>query len=541
MAETARGLVDLLGPGPSMGHPIMENHFRHYAAKQLPAQGFEAAEVSPADPQTGCTKCWLARGGAAAQKQAPPQPQFMDLPEELQALIIVQLDGQTRHTMPLVCKQLRRVCEEQTGVIWPGVTFPLSEIWQNDRGEVAYTHYTSEELQGPCDWMARHMHGLKRLVLDREDSYFTKNDGRKELSLTYTPLLIPVLEICQRGALTSLEFGPVTVRPELLEVAGQLHTLENLSAHLWTDDTEAVDRSLAGLTRLTSLHLGCDHAWSAHSLHLVRNSCSKLQSLQLGGHLSLGESPEWLTCFPHLTQLSVETGSNYVVGLPKLTTLTALQSLKVHMQSPTVDTLAELCPKQRADDPAKQRQHAVLARVLKCLSLFTLDRTNEMAAIGALEGLTSLEELNFNKIKGLTGIPAYVAQLPLKELSLCYCPVTSLPPSGAAMWKTLKRLTLAPEVGKTTKPLVEAVKASAVALEHLFVPECDALAGLWTSAVATRLPKLQMLTLTHKVEFGGAAAEGEHRLVHSRELATLVARLTLRRPLLEISFTPIWS
>lgn len=44
MAETARGLVDLLGPGPSMGHPIMENHFRHYAAKQLPAQGFEAAE-----------------------------------------------------------------------------------------------------------------------------------------------------------------------------------------------------------------------------------------------------------------------------------------------------------------------------------------------------------------------------------------------------------------------------------------------------------------------------------------------------------------
>lgn len=54
-----------------------------------------------------------------------------------------------------------------------------------------------------------------------------------------------------------------------------------------------------------------------------------------------------------------------------------------------------------------------------------------MAAIGALEGLTSLEELNFNKIKGLTGIPAYVAQLPLKELSLCYCPVTSLPPSGA--------------------------------------------------------------------------------------------------------------
>lgn len=61
------------------------------------------------------------------------------------------------------------------------------------------------------------------------------------------------------------------MRPELLEVAGQLHTLENLSAHLWTDDTEAVDRSLAGLTRLTSLHLGCDHAWSAHSLHLVRN------------------------------------------------------------------------------------------------------------------------------------------------------------------------------------------------------------------------------------------------------------------------------
>lgn len=55
------------------------------------------------------------------------------------------------------------------------------------------------------------------------------------------------------------------------------------------------------------------------------------------------------------------------------------------------------------------------------------------------------------------------------------------------MWKTLKRLTLAPEVGKTTKPLVETVKASAVALEHLFVPECDALAGLWTSAVATRV------------------------------------------------------
>lgn len=61
----------------------------------------------------------------------------------------------------------------------------------------------------------------------------------------------------------------------------------------------------------------------------------------------------------------------------------------------------------------------------------SLLRTNEMAAIGALEGLTSLEELNFNNIKGLTGIPAYVAQLPLKELSLCYCPVTSLPPSSA--------------------------------------------------------------------------------------------------------------
>lgn len=35
----------------------------------------------------------------------------------------------------------------------------------------------------------------------------------QELSYTYTPLLIPVLEICQRGALTSLEFGPVTVCP----------------------------------------------------------------------------------------------------------------------------------------------------------------------------------------------------------------------------------------------------------------------------------------------------------------------------------------
>ena len=54
-------------------------------------------------------------------------------------------------------------------------------------------------------------------------------------------------------------------------------------------------------------------------------------------------------------------------------------------------------------------------------------RSGEMAAIGALDGLTRLEALSLNSIKGLTGIPACVARLPLKELTLCYCPIVSLP------------------------------------------------------------------------------------------------------------------
>ncbi len=54
-------------------------------------------------------------------------------------------------------------------------------------------------------------------------------------------------------------------------------------------------------------------------------------------------------------------------------------------------------------------------------------RSGEMAAIGALEGLTRLEALSLNSIRGLTGIPACVARLPLKELTLCYCPIVSLP------------------------------------------------------------------------------------------------------------------
>ena len=56
------------------------------------------------------------------------------------------------------------------------------------------------------------------------------------------------------------------------------------------------------------------------------------------------------------------------------------------------------------------------------------------------------------------------------------------------MWKSLKRLTLAPPVGTTTRPLVAAVKERGAALEQLLLPQSDVLAGMWTSAVATGVP-----------------------------------------------------
>lgn len=54
-----------------------------------------------------------------------------------------------------------------------------------------------------------------------------------------------------------------------------------------------------------------------------------------------------------------------------------------------------------------------------------------MAAIGALVGLTSLEDLSFHNIKGLRRVPSCVAQLPLRSLALCYCPIATLPPADA--------------------------------------------------------------------------------------------------------------
>ena len=35
-----------------------------------------------------------------------------------------------RHTLPLVCRHFRRVCVEQSAAVWPGVSFPCSEIVQ---------------------------------------------------------------------------------------------------------------------------------------------------------------------------------------------------------------------------------------------------------------------------------------------------------------------------------------------------------------------------------------------------------------------------
>ncbi len=55
------------------------------------------------------------------------------------------------------------------------------------------------------------------------------------------------------------------------------------------------------------------------------------------------------------------------------------------------------------------------------------------------------------------------------------------------MWRSLARLLLAPPKGTTTRPLVEAVKERGLALEDLLIPQSDALSGIWTSTVATRV------------------------------------------------------
>ena len=58
------------------------------------------------------------------------------------------------------------------------------------------------------------------------------------------------------------------------------------------------------------------------------------------------------------------------------------------------------------------------------------------------------------------------------------------------MWQSLEDLLLMPPAGTTTKALVEAVKARGVALQQLQIPQADALSGLWTSAVITRVCRL---------------------------------------------------
>ncbi len=55
-----------------------------------------------------------------------------------------------------------------------------------------------------------------------------------------------------------------------------------------------------------------------------------------------------------------------------------------------------------------------------------------------------------------------------------------------------------------------------------------------------QLPKLLWLTLTFKVEYGGASGEGPHRMVHARELASLLGRLAQRRPDLDVGFAPTY-
>lgn len=55
-----------------------------------------------------------------------------------------------------------------------------------------------------------------------------------------------------------------------------------------------------------------------------------------------------------------------------------------------------------------------------------------------------------------------------------------------------------------------------------------------------QLRSLKTLTLNSKVEFGGQPAEGPHRLVHAVELASLLGRLSHRRPHLEVAFGVVY-
>ncbi len=99
----------------------------------------------------------------------------------------------------------------------------------------------------------------------------------------------------------------------------------------------------------------------------------------------------------HETSASRCRQANSLAAHPVLAQLTALSSLDLVVQSPTAAVLAGLGPKARAANAALQRQHEALARVLKRLTLFTLNRH---APSTDVEWLPSSPSWELRPIKG---------------------------------------------------------------------------------------------------------------------------------------------